>query len=582
MALSAAKSDLTLSLVGEDETAQMLAEARDRVGALETKLKSLKTAGDQAAAAAQKQMANYKALNSQMASTAKSAEGVMDGFNKVQGAVGKVTSALGFYGAAITGAIAIGSELVSSLVSLFTTVDKQAVAFKKLTEKVDDYTEALKTATIEAKKFSSDSSVAAAGVAAAELALAKKRGIDAEIGLAEIKVRDAEAVVAKEAADKALDEARAVYDEATQMNRGAHSERRILEEEIRKRESTRSKEFRAANFDAAKRAAQEKAELEKRRGTLDAAVKDSDKAYAEVQKRFEQAQELHRASVALATEPPIITLDATEITPDPKPRGGGRAARKQTFDEFLADLVKQGQAERKVQEEIARDEAIARQERLKAYDKALEDELKAQQEAAEARRKFMEEQAAMERMSVAQPVLDFAEALTSNLVPALGEVEGLMNKVTDIFEKFSDGQATMTEALGQGAMEIAAFAAKSIGGVKAEAAVRAVYETAMGFATLATPALSVGHFTAAAMLAGVATGVISTGGASGAAASKGMGKPSSSTGNGGGGGTGGNDGQITHVYNMMAGVIDGQSTTRAFRRAELQSRGSGFATAGGW
>jgi len=184
-------------------------------------------------------------------------------------------------------------------------------------------------------------------------------------------------------------------------------------------------------------------------------------------------------------------------------------------------------------------------------------------------------------MSDAQPVMDFANALSSNLVPALGEVQGLMSEVTDIFQKFTDGQMSMTQALGQGAMEIAAFAAKSIGGVKAEAAVRAIYETAMGFATLATPAISAGHFTAAVMLAGVATGVIGGGGAAGGAASKGMGKPSTSS-SGNAGGASGNGGPVTNVYNLTAGVIDGQSTTRAFRRAELQSRGSGFATAGGW
>jgi hypothetical protein len=157
----------------------------------------------------------------------------------------------------------------------------------------------------------------------------------------------------------------------------------------------------------------------------------------------------------------------------------------------------------------------------------------------------------------------------------------MMDEINNVFQQFTDGQMSMTQALGQGAMEIAAFAAKSIGGVKAEAAVRAIYEGAMGFATLATPAISAGHFTAAAMLAGVATGVIGGSAApSASAASKGMGKPSTSpTGNAG---SGNNGGPVTNVYNLTAGVIDGQSTTRAFRRAELQSRGSGFATAGGW
>jgi hypothetical protein len=272
---------------------------------------------------------------------------------------------------------------------------------------------------------------------------------------------------------------------------------------------------------------------------------------------------------------------ATDPDKPPKPRGGSGPAKE--TDREKRDRELRQEKERR-QQEIRMNREFTAQvlENARIRDERLEAEAKAQKEAAEARKKLAQEQALSERMSDAKPVLDFASALTSNLVPALGEVQGLMDEVTNIFEKFTEGQTSMTQALGQGAMEIAAFAAKSIGGVKAEAAVRAIYEGAMGFATLATPAISAGHFTAAAMLAGVATGVIGGGGASASAsASKGIGKPSSSTGASAGGGSG-NGGPVTNVYNLTAGVIDGQSTTRAFRRAELQSRGSGFATAGGW
>jgi hypothetical protein len=44
----------------------------------------------------------------------------------------------------------------------------------------------------------------------------------------------------------------------------------------------------------------------------------------------------------------------------------------------------------------------------------------------------------------------------------------------------------------------------------------------------------------------------------------------------------GGGGAITNVYNLQTGVVDGQGTARAFRRAEQQARNTGMASAGGW
>jgi hypothetical protein len=135
----------------------------------------------------------------------------------------------------------------------------------------------------------------------------------------------------------------------------------------------------------------------------------------------------------------------------------------------------------------------------------------------------------------------------------------------------------MAMAVTNSASSIAGAIAKQIGGVKAEAAVRAIFETAMGFATLANPLESAGHFTAATMFGLVAGGVLKSGGSPGG--QKPAQKPAAATkeSNYGGGG-----GSITNVYNLQTGVVDGQGTARAFRRAEQQARNTGMASAGGW
>jgi hypothetical protein len=45
---------------------------------------------------------------------------------------------------------------------------------------------------------------------------------------------------------------------------------------------------------------------------------------------------------------------------------------------------------------------------------------------------------------------------------------------------------------------------------------------------------------------------------------------------------GGGGGTITNVYNLQTGIVDGQSTAMAFRRAEMTARNTGMASAGGW
>jgi hypothetical protein len=164
-------------------------------------------------------------------------------------------------------------------------------------------------------------------------------------------------------------------------------------------------------------------------------------------------------------------------------------------------------------------------------------------------------------------------------VPAFGEIGNVIGQVSDQFARYKAGQTSMTNATIQGASAIAGAIAKQVGGVKAEAGIRALFETAMGFATLANPVESAGHFTAAAMFGLAAGGVLKTGASSGAGGQKAPATRAASTtasSNTGGGGP------ITNVYNLQTGIVDGQSTARAFRQAEQQARNTGMASAGGW
>lgn len=162
-----------------------------------------------------------------------------------------------------------------------------------------------------------------------------------------------------------------------------------------------------------------------------------------------------------------------------------------------------------------------------------------------------------------------AIGLVSAEFPELGNA---LSEVSAISDQFAAGQATLAEALAAGGVAIVANAAKAVGGVKAEAAVRAAYEVGMGFATLTNPVESAGHFTAAALLGAVAAG-----------AGGGGGKKSASSGSGAGfsGGSGSSGGPTTIVNNFAMGIGDRQTITLALRQSERTSRGTGASSRGG-
>ena len=247
---------------------------------------------------------------------------------------------------------------------------------------------------------------------------------------------------------------------------------------------------------------------------------------------------------------------------------------KPNEDEVVAALKKQSEAYDKLSASVDGLTAVK--------DKAAESEQKLREEAEKTQKKLEEE---LEKQARAMPLKQLESyregisQLEQVAVPAFGEISSVIGQVADQLGKYKDGQTSMAKAVTGSASAIAGAIAKQVGGVKAEAGIRAIFETAMGFATLANPIESAGHFTAAAMFGLAAGGVLKTGASSGAGGQKAPATRAASTtasSNTGGGGP------ITNVYNLQTGIVDGQSTARAFRQAEQQARNTGMASAGGW
>lgn len=586
MALSAARTDLTVSVVGEDETQQAIEQANANMRALEARLKSLQAAGRGQAEVAKTQTSALDAVNGKMKGLAGVAEGAVDGVDKVKSAFDKVLGVVGFVGPAIAG-------IAAGVVSL---VEELGILEPKMSRSEEQFwanRDAAKAYAVELKDVSK-------AIADAESAA------DSSAGSFRSLAREMLGLVGDETEKAALS--------------------RVLDlEELAERETEVGKKFFEAQRQEADLANQLEAQRKARLKTADELRKvDEAILFFQKNRNLEHAEtmklrrvliqdelsDIEDAEKAFERQLEAVTRNVTNLeavlglfgqrreaaekaaeTPA-RPRGGGRSGvdrRRQELDRAereaqaiidalqmqLGAMYEEGLEELELDQELAA-EARARDERRK---KELEEARKASEEAM----KLQQELADKARFDMTEPVFAFADALRGSLIPELDAFTGVMDKVMAQFDAFREGQVSLTQAIAAGATEIVASAARSIGGVKAEAAVRAIYETAMGFATLGNPVISAGHFTAAGLLAGVATGVISTGGgAAKSAAAGGLGKPAASTGMAMGSSGGGGGGSVTNVYNLNAGVVDGQSTTRAFRRAEVQSRNTGFAIAGGW
>jgi DNA repair exonuclease SbcCD ATPase subunit len=135
------------------------------------------------------------------------------------------------------------------------------------------------------------------------------------------------------------------------------------------------------------------------------------------------------------------------------------------------------------------------------------------------------------------------------------------------------GESAKTKAIIGGSTEGLAAIGKLIGGLKAEYALRSAGELAMGFATLANPVESAGHFVAAGLFA-VAAGKAASGGGGKGASAAGADNETPATSSSLGYGDGG--GQRTVVYNFSTLLADRQQVHRAIRDSELVGQRNGY------
>jgi hypothetical protein len=319
------------------------------------------------------------------------------------------------------------------------------------------------------------------------------------------------------------------------------------------------------------REVRERADYARHVREMQASEAERRKALAGEDALFQDAQSMRdRLAVELGTLPSDVAAQAfaplrTELDKNIK-----------ALDEFLASRVAVGD---RVAITLEEEDAIAA-----AYGKQAEalDKLKgSMSDFAEMHAKAAEQ---MERDNIADIITSSTQALqalSAIQAPALEAVSQSVAGITAQFGKFKEGQTSLASAIVGSAGAIAGAVANKVLGVREEAGVRALFEGAMGIATaFSNPLESAGHFAAAAAFGAVALGGFKStprGGDGGG--SKAPAKAAASTRDstmGGGGGT------ITNVYNLQTGIVDGQSTAMAFRRAEMTARNTGMASAGGW
>lgn len=247
------------------------------------------------------------------------------------------------------------------------------------------------------------------------------------------------------------------------------------------------------------------------------------------------------------------------------------AKKKQAEEQFKKNLEDMAAKERVVAEQIAGSARAALAEEIEQFRdlaltvdtaaKSFDDFTTAVLSAADA---FPELGDAMNGINAAFKAHAEQVAKDRDLV-AKGELTAAQATV--------NAEQSKTKAIISGSTEGLAAIGKLVGGLKAEYALRAAGELAMGFATLANPVESAGHFVAAGLFAVAAGKAASSGGAGASAAGADSEAPatSSSLGYGDGGG-----GQRTVVYNFSTLLADRQQVHRAIRDSELVGQRNGY------
>ena len=579
MSLSAARSELNVAIVGDDDTGKMLADAATHVEKLEAKVRSLQRATEAGTGASVKSSAALDGANKQLTGFAKVIEKPIEGLDKIKGAFEKVVG-VGMFVAPMLAGIATGIVAVVSELDIFgPKMSRSEEQFWGNRQAAEAYRVELGTLTT-ALENAGEAADASAGMF---------RGLAGEIvGLMDEKTQGSE----KSALQKVIDL-----------------------EELADREMEVGKKF----FEAQRQEAELAAKLEKQREQIWKTKDDLLRVDKEILyfKRIGNADYMEAAKLRrmmLADELAdledvedkyqlqvdrvvrnVLNLEATlglfstagkavgdKADKADKPKGGrGKSAEERRRAELdraekdaqsMIDALSQsiqalyaaGEEEVDLDAELAAEAKAREERRKKAADEA--------EKAAERLKKAMEQADKDERESIAQPYIDLANALGEHLGPELAMIEQMMGAVTAQFDKFVAGQQGFADAVAGSAHAVARAVAEQAGGVRALAAVDAAYHLYKGFGTMFTnPAESAGHFIAAAGLGAVAAGIISTGGGAGGGAGKTRGidrpAPREEQRQAASGGV---------TYNISAGVMDGQSVSRAIRTSERASAGTGY------
>ena len=677
MALTAARTELNVSLVGEDETIRMLEDAKKRMAELEAKTRSLTGATQAQTQAAKAQEAATTSVNGTLGRMAGAISGPLEGIGKLKESISKGIEIFGFLGSGVTAVITAFNFLSDA----FDDSDEKAAALEAQMKKNKAETDRLKGAT-DALSLSLARMQAATGASAATLAasraeLAELRG-DTETarfereGVAVEQLKGKLGELRNEEAKREVERKNAVSEAIkAQSEIGAlESKQQQLLRDARREDNKALRDFN--KVEARERAAALRAEalvvgasVVTQRAKLDLALKNRDaidEANVGLQEEIKLTKEI--------TNQRLINLGKPDM-PEARGAGGGRAAQgpspediarqlaeeealrqerrerandfrieeldeerkhqrrlalagvgeenlatlRETRDKVAAELASLPQGamaaafaplKTELEKRLVELDALAKQHAQmgiaeyfdqeaadkvlstwEAEQKAVEGVNAALSALGETRLKAAEDAAKMreqlDRENLAGYVTNFSDALQTLgqvQAPAFEVVSESLAGINAQMGKFKDGQQSLTTAIVGSAGAIAGAVGKKIDSVKVEAGIRALFETAMGFATLGNPAESAGHFTAALMFGLVAGGAIkATPRASDGGGSKAPAKAAASTRDStmsGGGGT------ITNVYNLQTGIVDGQSTAMAFRRAEMTARNTGMASAGGW
>jgi hypothetical protein len=678
MALTAARTELNVSLVGEDETIRMLEDAKKRMAELEAKTRSLTGATQAQTQAAKAQEAATTSINGTLGRMAGAISGPLEGIGKLKESLNKGIEIFGFLGSGVTAVITAFNFLSDA----FDDSDEKAAALEAQMKKNKTETDRLKASTdalsesLARVQAATGRSAATLGGMRAELAdlrgdtetaLFEREGVAVEqlkTKLGELQAEDTKRVAERKRAVAEIIDAQSKFQslEAKQqklLKEARNEEAKSISGFNREEQKERAKTLRSEALALG-------AIVATQRAKYDIAIKNRDA----IDQGNEALQEEIKLTKEIANQR-LINLgkpDAPETEPG---GGGGRAAGGPSPEDIAAQLeqeealrqerrerafefrIEELDEERKHQRRLAlagvgeenlatlretRDkvaaelaslpqgamaaafaplktelekrlvelDALAKQHAqmgiAEYFDQEAADKLlstwEAEQKAVEAvnaalsalgetRLKAAEDAAKMreqlDRENLAGYVTNFSDALQTLgqvQAPAFEVVSESLAGINAQMGKFKDGQQSLTTAIVGSAGAIAGAVGKKIDSVKVEAGIRALFETAMGFATLGNPAESAGHFTAALMFGLVAGGAIkATPRASDGGGSKAPAKAAASTRDstmGGGGGT------ITNVYNLQTGIVDGQSTAMAFRRAEMTARNTGMASAGGW